>query len=93
MPAFHHRDTRKVLVVAGPLKIIDSSVHVQNPEEIPNYEWNELFDFPLEVAFESNLAYKANNFDKQSMFQYLKSFNPSDPLWITRFEDGAPQKL
>jgi len=94
MPAFHHKETKKVFIISGPISYINSSILVETKDDIPDYEWNQvsLADLPIEVAFKGGADHQANVIDKVTLFSYLKSINQGPDLWITRFSDGAPQK-
>jgi len=93
MAGFHHRETRKVLIVSGPVRIINSSILVTTEDDIPpDWEWNKLLDLPIEVCFKNSRDHMNNVFEKKQLFHYLRSLNEKgSQLWITRFSDGAPQ--
>jgi len=92
MAGFHHKDTKKVLIVSGPVRIINSSILVTTEDDIPDWEWNKLFDLPIEICFKNSRDHMNNVFEKNSLFHYLRSLNAKgSQLWLTRFSDGAPQ--
>ena len=82
MPQFNHKITGKPVLISSEIKLLDSTIEINNSNDMPELElFEDIAEIPLEIIKQG----------KESLEFYFRSFNQNDrKLTLTFLASGYP---